>query len=231
MNSTPINLKRIDSFNWVVPAHDTEIEKQLAHYGSIDIEMFQQRIPELPSLLHNATVLDVGAYTGDTAHTFRKLGARKIYAIEPYFDAFCALCINLPWPDVIRINLPVGDGRRVSLLQGDSVYAGMRWVIPSDQADIPGGDIASLRLDDLSITGCDFLKIDVEGFEPAVLDGAQKLIAQYRPVILIEAFPDCLKRFGWTIEDIKNQIGPHGYIITTVGEENSVRWDYLCKPN
>jgi hypothetical protein len=32
----------------------------------------------------------------------------------------------------------------------------------------------------------DFIKMDVEGMEPYVLDGAQKLIARERPVILAE---------------------------------------------
>ena len=42
------------------------------------------------------------------------------------------------------------------------------------------------RLDDFSIANCSFIKIDVEGHEEAVLDGASMLIASQRPVLMIE---------------------------------------------
>ena len=42
------------------------------------------------------------------------------------------------------------------------------------------------RLDDFSIANCSFIKIDVEGHEEAVLDGATALIASQRPVLMIE---------------------------------------------
>jgi FkbM family methyltransferase len=46
--------------------------------------------------------------------------------------------------------------------------------------------VATRRLDDYAFPGCDFLKIDVEGHEEAVLDGAARLIDAQRPVIMIE---------------------------------------------
>jgi FkbM family methyltransferase len=52
--------------------------------------------------------------------------------------------------------------------------------------DYMGVEISARRLDDLSITDIGFIKIDVEGFEQAVLDGARKIIANDRPTMLIE---------------------------------------------
>jgi hypothetical protein len=42
------------------------------------------------------------------------------------------------------------------------------------------------RLDDFGITNCSFIKIDVEGHEEAVLDGASTLIAAQRPALMVE---------------------------------------------
>ena len=42
------------------------------------------------------------------------------------------------------------------------------------------------RLDDMGIANCSFIKIDVEGHEEAVLDGATALITSQRPVLMIE---------------------------------------------
>src|SRR6185436_1480025 len=47
-------------------------------------------------------------------------------------------------------------------------------------------DVAMKRLDDFGIANCSFIKIDVEGHEEAVLDGASALIAAQRPVLMIE---------------------------------------------
>ena len=47
-------------------------------------------------------------------------------------------------------------------------------------------DVETKRLDDFSINNCSFIKIDVEGHEESVLDGAAALIAAERPVLMVE---------------------------------------------
>jgi len=46
--------------------------------------------------------------------------------------------------------------------------------------------VATRRLDDYGFVGCGFIKIDVEGHEEAVLDGAIELITTQRPIMMIE---------------------------------------------
>jgi hypothetical protein len=51
----------------------------------------------------------------------------------------------------------------------------------------PGkGEIEIVTLDGFDFQACDLLKIDVEGYELKVLQGARHLIAEYRPVISME---------------------------------------------
>jgi len=47
-------------------------------------------------------------------------------------------------------------------------------------------EVASKRLDDYNLSDCGFIKIDVEGHEEAVLDGAMRLVETQRPILMIE---------------------------------------------
>lgn len=48
------------------------------------------------------------------------------------------------------------------------------------------------KLDDFDLTNCDFIKIDVEGFELFVFQGGMKLINKFRPKIVMEYSPQLL---------------------------------------
>jgi hypothetical protein len=43
----------------------------------------------------------------------------------------------------------------------------------------------------------DFIKIDVEGYEPFVIQGAKKLIEKHRPILQLEVVDSHLKRNGF----------------------------------
>jgi FkbM family methyltransferase len=57
----------------------------------------------------------------------------------------------------------------------------------------------------------DFLKIDVEGAELAVLKGAQNLMAAYKPLLLLEMEEKNLKAAGASKADIQELLGGQGY--------------------
>lgn len=71
-----------------------------------------------------------------------------------------------------------------------------------------GVAIDARRLDDLGIADIGFIKIDVEGFEQAVLDGARETIARDRPSLLIEMEE---AHTGQPIEDAIARVEAMGY--------------------
>ena len=50
----------------------------------------------------------------------------------------------------------------------------------------PGGAIPLKRLDDFALAEVDFVKIDVEGFERFVVEGARDTLRRCRPVVIVE---------------------------------------------
>lgn len=61
-----------------------------------------------------------------------------------------------------------------------------------------GGEHTSrmVTLDSMNLTGVDFIKIDVEGFEAAVIRGSKQTILDNRPVIVVEQKGHDAKYFG-----------------------------------
>lgn len=55
-----------------------------------------------------------------------------------------------------------------------------------DYSDAAMTRIATIKLDSLNLPRCDFIKIDVEGMEVDVLDGAAETIARCKPIIMVE---------------------------------------------
>ena len=50
----------------------------------------------------------------------------------------------------------------------------------------PGGSVRIVRLDDFPISYCDLIKLNVEGCEPFVLDGAREILKRFGPVVIME---------------------------------------------
>jgi FkbM family methyltransferase len=64
---------------------------------------------------------------------------------------------------------------------------------------------------------CDFIKIDVEGHEGAVLGGATELIHRYRPTVLFEFAPSNLRNRGTDPLRLLNQFHSLGMTLSVVG--------------
>ena len=125
--------------------------------------------------------LDVGAHYGSwTRHLARSFD--RVMAFEPVPQTF----------DCLRRN--VGDFANVDVHNAAigqvpgfvSVSVGKMYAHPGMETVIGGGDTIMLRIDDLGLRHLDFLKVDVEGYELFVLKGAEQMLIEHKPVILLE---------------------------------------------
>jgi len=64
--------------------------------------------------------------------------------------------------------------------------------------NIPG-DVQMYRIDDLNLTSCDLIHLDVEGFEPQALMGGLETIKKFKPAVILENArgADILKGIGY----------------------------------
>jgi FkbM family methyltransferase len=130
--------------------------------------------------------LDVGAYIG--THTLvlsRLVGPRgRVLAFEPQYKAYQELLVNLDLNDVRNVRAEMvalgSTNQRVTMNAArDDNEGGTAIGAGGNRVEIRSLD--SYRLDKVSL-----IKIDVEGFEREVLEGARQTILRHQPVIVLE---------------------------------------------
>jgi FkbM family methyltransferase len=147
-------------------------------------------------------VVDVGANIG--THTVAWARAMEgwgcVLAIEAQERIFYALCGNIAlnncfnarafWAVAcnsrISQQIPVLDHRRPANFGGLSLRNYIKQN-PGQKVNFSATvNVAGIRLDDLGLDRCDLIKIDVEGMEGEVLDGARNTVERCRPIVYAE---------------------------------------------
>lgn len=135
--------------------------------------------------------IDIGANDGCYVHFLRR-HARAVLAFEPMPHLAAALRRKFPG-DVVVEELALSDatGRaalRMPVVDG-VVVTGCSTISAAASDTYPGHraiEVPMDRLDRVYRGDAGFIKIDVEGHEQAVLDGARDTIARCRPRMLVE---------------------------------------------
>ena len=136
---------------------------------------FQMEVPQrnalwYPNIRKGDVVVDAGASWGSYALTAAILGA-EVHAFEPDPRIFADLINNIKENNLTNIT---------ANLMG---LSDNNCVVDWDEQK----NMQLIRLDDYGIKDLDLIKIDVEGQELAVLEGARRLISQCKPKIILEA--------------------------------------------
>jgi FkbM family methyltransferase len=135
------------------------------------------------------TVVDVGANIGYYALMFASClsGDGKILCLEPEPANLVELTANVSENALEKIVtiLPVAAGG----VDGTTRFEPGLNAHASDNGSL---EVRVRRLDSLELPGVDFIKIDVEGYEGLVLDGARELIRRHHPTVFLELHPQLL---------------------------------------
>lgn len=164
-------------------------------------------------------ILDVGANMGNHSLYWANEGkAKKIYAFEPLPEAF----------DILKTNVEINNlqGKVIPLNIGLSSKKtnGRAFVLVDDNiggtsiSQDPEGNLKLERLDDIIFDEqhIDLVKIDVEGHELYVLQGARNTLLKYKPVIYIEIWNE-------NVVKVHDYLTKMGYIL----QENIAHENYL----
>jgi len=166
--------------------------------AGLDVRRFDPRSSEASQLVRQLfvhkidVVFDVGANTGQFAEMLRDAGfPGRIVSFEPSAAAHSTLCKrarrDATWTIAPRMALGDHDGTITLNLAGNGVSSSVLPMLPSHASAAPesryiGSEIVDLRT--LDSVGTElttdreriFLKLDVQGFEYKVLQGAEQLL-------------------------------------------------------
>jgi FkbM family methyltransferase len=169
-------------------------------------------------------IIDVGGNIGETTLNFARLTGVEgsVFSYEPFYTNYNKLVENVARNNFKNIqiyrvalsnkseNLLVENGQNknlsaISLKKIDNVQ-------PSDHSALM---VESKRMDDFkdvfSEKKIGLIKIDVEGFEPYVLEGGQAIIAKDSPVLFIEINDEFLVSKGSSAKKTIQWVMDRGY--------------------
>lgn len=197
-----------------------EQTKRLDHDGAL--------VPAILTYLHPGDVaVDVGAFIGDhTIAYLRAVGEKgTVYAFEPNPEAFECLVANCPQAKCHQLALGAESGT-VEMVQNDNAGA-------MHTKRVQNGKIRCITLDSLRLERLNFMKVDAEGDECKILQGAWQTIMRLRPVLVLEVADCHLQRQGNSRPRLIGMLDGMGYTIqqvTGMNDPQTQQYDILCQP-
>ncbi|MCA4897543.1 MAG: FkbM family methyltransferase [Cytophagales bacterium] len=202
---------------------------------------------EVFNLLRTGSVfIDVGANIGTVAMRAAKICVSgHVYAFEPDPNHVKSLKINQQLNSFSNITIiPRALGSKPSqavLSKLEQRNAGMNRILPPEHVNrYNSNPIEVVTLDDemeqLRPSRVDLIKIDVEGYEFHVLMGAQKTIARYQPILIVEVIDANLQVHQLSSANVINLLQSWGYEIIDLKTRQpilagaKIETDILCSP-
>jgi FkbM family methyltransferase len=199
--------------------------------------------------------VDIGANEGEhTLFAAKRVRGGQVYSFEPFESVRCKLEKNIALNEfnnvkVIAQGLSDKPGNATLYSSQVAEAAGsLNSGLPSlhwrPGLEGPTSDVAVTTLDSFiereNLSRIDFIKIDVEGSERAVLNGARKTIEKYGPILLLEVCKDTCEAAGYSRSDLLSLVVQMGYRVENILEDGSTSFlgedfenaarDVICYP-
>jgi len=172
----------------VYPARDEYVGRSLALYSEFsegEAQVFSRLVRE------GDIVVEAGANLGAHTVLLARLagGTGAVLAFEPQRVLYQMLCANMVLNNIINFEAEkCGLGNRSLTLHIPRLDYGARNNFGGLSLDLveDGEPVLVKKLDSYGLGKCSFIKIDVEGMEQQVLEGAANTIHARRPVMYVE---------------------------------------------
>lgn len=198
---------KILTCNIAVPIRDTHLAKWTEEQERIDTD--PTVLAKVCPLVHSgATVIDGGAAIGDWTLPLADACGQDgiVIAYEPNPIQFRCLAHNTGGRHNIRChNAALGSVKGFCEMV-ENENAGASHIVEKGS-----GHIRIDVIDDLELSRCDLIKLDIEGYELFALQGAINTIKRCRPILIVEMKRGGMERVGLAYEDMLTFLDSMGY--------------------
>jgi len=190
-------------------------------------------------------IADIGANNGNFAIDFAHLVGEqgRVFCFEPQRIIYYQLCCNIfmnGLSNVYAHNMAIGtESGYVYMETPDYFEEGA-----VNFGDVKVGDVIENNekvkieaLDSFDFKDLVFIKIDVQGYESFVIDGANHTINKHRPYLFVEFEEHLLREVGSSEQLLKTKIEELGYTVKRFQEgipyqtQSGKCLDCVCIPN
>ena len=196
------------------------MQKRLFYHGAFDNSDLRELTTRLGK---DAVFFDVGSYFGYYSLVVSKQtdGGAKVFAFEPVSSNYKLLVENLDlnrFDNIRAFQLAISDAAgEVNFEIPSAANRGVGHIalggIARDGMETVKATTLDRFVEEQGIRRLDAMKIDVEGAELRVFAGAHETLARFKPAMVVELNPPCLKRFGASADDLLQLIRELGYDI------------------
>lgn len=189
----------------------TNAEKRGTLFMALNLGMYEEEDTLIYSLINeNSTCFDIGANVGwFSLHLAKKMSGIQIHAFEPVPVVFNNFQTNLTLNAIDGIytyNLGFSNQEHEQELHFSpsmTTLSSFKQLFPEQTSKVK---CFFTTLDNFvkknQFKKIDFLKIDVEGAEFLVIEGAGTTLQQYHPVLFLEMYEGWTARFGYTPDNL-----------------------------
>jgi FkbM family methyltransferase len=201
---------RLDGFQFRTPLSSDIL---LCHF---EFPFYDSVLPRLAEMVASArgglTMVDVGANVGVAVYLVSRKTSGKFLCLEA----------NARFRECLSLNLAQipGSAFRIVALSDQPGRQAVRHCYSGGNSNLEvnsGGEMLEFVTLDEAVAGSlecrapNLVKIDTEGFELKVLRGACRTLAEHRPVLFLEFFPDLMRREATEPDEIFALLREAGY--------------------
>ncbi len=202
-------------------------------YKRLVEDPFAKLVKARPELFAGGDVLDVGANIGYTAQLFARAvePPYRVHAFEPEERNFRWLSrtIERLGDRVVAHQAAVGSTEGTIELWNNAANHSDHRIATTTLRDSVTGPTQRVPITTIdahvarSATPVSFIKIDVQGFEPAVLDGMRETVARHpRLHVALELMPAALEELGFDVDGFVRDLAATFPVIAILERDGSL---------
>ncbi|OGA23483.1 MAG: hypothetical protein A3I02_13225 [Betaproteobacteria bacterium RIFCSPLOWO2_02_FULL_67_26] len=181
MSESPTRFQ--EAYGWALPPDDRHFAANLACAPEVlgrRVYQAAQFGAVLDTVISRRVAIDIGAHVGFWSYYLAKYFA-YVHAFEPVAGHVECFRRNVTDGNVVLHEIALGSRRDRVQIESAPENSGAAHVARATEGAVPLDTLDSFGLQDV-----DLVKIDVEGYESFVVQGARRTLIRSRPIVIVE---------------------------------------------